>query len=182
MIDLAVRKENPLQLAGTDDRMLQLRHMAIWYPTLPPKTININEAFFQGQRDCGAYLSGFRPLFWTCFGGPGGIYLRHLTKITLCCDALRRIEFSFNVGVPVESRMFGRHEDEELTEVVEFPIDGPGGEVIDQIEVEQRCRGPSEGPGWPPRVPELKVLKVWLSPTWPQRDFMIVMLCPVTSR
>ncbi|KAK4140734.1 uncharacterized protein C8A04DRAFT_14664 [Dichotomopilus funicola] len=160
VIGLAVPKEKPLQSASTNDKTSQVRHMGIWYPALPPTTINLNEAFFLSQRPCLGYWRGFRPLFWTCFGGPGGIYLRHLTKIRLCSDALRRIEFSFDVDVPVECRMFGRHEDDDLTDVVEFAIDGPGGEVIDQIEVEQHCRGPSQGPGWPPAVPELTAVKI----------------------
>jgi hypothetical protein len=35
---------------------------------------------------------GSRPLIWACFGGPGGIYLRHLTKVTVYWFGLCRTE------------------------------------------------------------------------------------------
>lgn len=55
---------------------------------------------------------------------------------------LRRIDFSFNTEVPAECRSFGRQEDSEHTERIEFPIDGPGGEGVERIEIFQRY--PSE--------------------------------------
>ncbi|KAK4244458.1 hypothetical protein C7999DRAFT_43903 [Corynascus novoguineensis] len=49
------------------------------------------------------YTWGFRPLFWSCFGGPGGIYLPCLTRIRASLWAgLRRLDFFFNKEVPAK--------------------------------------------------------------------------------
>ncbi|KAL2152231.1 hypothetical protein VTH82DRAFT_5415 [Thermothelomyces myriococcoides] len=55
-----------------------LRHSALWYPHVPPPTVDLNEASFQ---EPGTYVSEFKPMFWTRFGGPGGMYLRNLFKM-----------------------------------------------------------------------------------------------------
>ncbi|KAK4141964.1 uncharacterized protein C8A04DRAFT_38624 [Dichotomopilus funicola] len=80
------------------------------------------------------------------FGGPGGIYLQHLTKLTVRGGGLQRIEFSFNIDVPVECWSFGRWENTEFTEFVDFNIDGAGGELIDRVEIGQVYE--DRGPNW----------------------------------
>lgn len=114
-----------------------IRHAGVWYPTLPPPTLDLHDTFFPAALTS---TRGLHPLFWTSFGGPGGIYLRHLTKITICWEGLSRIEFSFDpaADVPNESRVFGRIRDREWTKKIELEIDGSGGEVVDRIEVTQR--------------------------------------------
>ena len=84
-----------------------------------------------------SYKWGYRPLFWSSFGGPGGIYLAHLTKVTGSCwgAGWLRMDFSFDIEVPAVSQMFGRREDAEEGNLVEFLVDGPGGEVINKVEV-----------------------------------------------
>ncbi|KAK4243852.1 hypothetical protein C7999DRAFT_17857 [Corynascus novoguineensis] len=114
----------------------KLRCSAIWYPDVPPLSLDLNEDFFLPLQN---YTWGFRPLFWSCFGGPGGIHLAHLTKISAgLWSGLIRLDFSFDREVPAECQSFGRHEDSEYGEGVEFPIDGPGGELIDAVEIWQR--------------------------------------------
>ncbi|KAL2193987.1 hypothetical protein P885DRAFT_71777 [Corynascus similis CBS 632.67] len=114
----------------------RLRHSAIWYPDVPPLSLDLNEDFFLPLQN---YTWGFRPLFWSCFRGPGGIYLPCLTRIRAGLWAgLRRLDFFFNKAVPAECQSFGRHEDSEYGQVVEFSIDGPGGEIIEAIEIWQR--------------------------------------------
>lgn len=117
-----------------------LRRSAIWYPDVPSSKLSLNEGFLVAPR---AYTSGYRPLFWTSFGGPGGVYLASLVKISVI-GVIDRIDFTFNnAEVPVECRSFGRirdrvdNEGDDSDEVVEFPIDGPGGEIVDRVEVHQ---------------------------------------------
>ena len=109
-----------------------LRRSAIWYPDVPPPTVSLNEEFYIPLE---SYKWGYRPLFWSSFGGPGGIYLPHLTKVTGSGAGLLRMDFSFDIEVPAVSQMFGRREDGEEENLVGFLVDGPGGEVIDKVEV-----------------------------------------------
>ncbi len=62
--------------------------------------------------------------------------------MTVSWSGLRRIKFTFNIEVPVEQRTFGRQDDDEHTKLIEFLIDGPGGEIIERVEIFQRY--PSE--------------------------------------
>jgi hypothetical protein len=96
---------------------------------------DLNEDFFVAPQQ---YTSGCRPIFWTRFGGPGGVYLPHLTKVAVSCASyLRRIDFSFDKEVPAECQRFGRLGDPQHTTRIEFWIDGPGGEVISKVELDQ---------------------------------------------
>ncbi|KAK3294182.1 uncharacterized protein B0H64DRAFT_400073 [Chaetomium fimeti] len=117
-----------------------LRDTAIWYPHLPPPDLDLNEDFLVAPD---VYRSGFRPLFWTRFGGPGGIYLANLVKINIT-HVVSRMDFIFNrPGAPTDCRTFGRihidnsaeESEDEDDKPIEFPIDGPGGEVIHKIEI-----------------------------------------------
>lgn len=124
-----------------------LRHSALWYPHVPPSTVDLNEASFQ---EPGTHVSGFKPLFWTRFGGPGGMYLRNLVKLTIVDFHTGRINFTFDSpDVPTECRSFPPCKDfkrnPKHTGIAELTIDGPGGEFIDKIEIGLRFlqRSPS---------------------------------------
>jgi hypothetical protein len=106
----------------------------VWYPTIPPSNLDLNEDSFL-PRDF--FAVGYKPLFWSRFGGPGGEYLRHLTGISaVSCASILRIHFSFDVEVPGEHRCFGRLKfREEYEDSTEFQIDGPGGERIETIKI-----------------------------------------------
>ncbi|KAL2021082.1 hypothetical protein VTK56DRAFT_7501 [Thermocarpiscus australiensis] len=141
MVSLAARRQLRLHMptghGGNDNS--SLKHSAIWYPDVPPPTVNLNEDFLVASE---MYMSGYRPLFWSWFGGRGGIYLASLVKIRII-GFIGRIDFFFDTPeVPTGCRSFGRIEDsedreDEDDEAVEFPIDGPGGEVIDRVEIRQ---------------------------------------------
>jgi len=108
------------------------------------------------------FTEGYRPLFWTCFGGPGGMYLANLTKIRFIL-LLGRIDFSFNrPDVPVECQSFGQACDWEHSgaERIDFDIDGPGGERIERVEILQELsiEDPTE---WRARGGRVILLKVW---------------------
>ena len=137
-----------------------LRRLAIWYPDVPPRRLNLNERFFVAPD---AYTWGYAPLFWTCFGGCGGVYLAALEKITIR-GASGCIYFSFaNPEVPDECRSFGRIAEyadrDDETEAIELLIDGPGGEIIDKVELCEELL-PDDVPGWLGRQGLLAWLKV----------------------
>jgi hypothetical protein len=127
---------------GADDDNNSLRDTAIWYPYPPPPNLNLHEDFLVSSY---MYKSGYRPLFWTRFGGPGGIYLANLVKISII-RVLRRMDFVFNCpGVPTGCQSFGRihiddpdsseESEDEDDKPIEFLIDGPGGESIQKVEI-----------------------------------------------
>jgi hypothetical protein len=125
-----------------------LRRLAIWYPDVPPRKLNLNESFAVAPD---AYARGYAPLFWTWFGGRGDIYLAALEKITIGAVS-GCIHFSFaNPEVPDECRSFGRAakyaDRDKESQPIELLIDGPGGEVIDKVELCQEL-SPTDAPGW----------------------------------
>ncbi len=148
----------PTDFGSHDDS--DLRRLAIWHPDVPPRGLNLNESFVVAPD---AYTWGYSPLFWTYFGGRGGVYLEALEKITIR-RASGCIHFSFaNLEVPDECRSFGRianyvDRDDE-TESIELLIDGPGGEIIDKVELCQELI-PSDFRGWLGRQGVLAWLKV----------------------
>lgn len=120
-------------LPGRND----LRDSALWHPNVPAPTLCLNEDSFP-QSD--SYTSGYKPLFWCHFGGPGGRYLPHLTRIlaTWGFDGIQHFDFFFDTEVPAEHRSFGRmraRRDDDLRTTFDFLIDGPGGERIQSIEL-----------------------------------------------
>ncbi len=152
---------------GSQDKH-DLRRSGIWFPDVPPPRLNLNEGFLVAPD---AYTQGFAPLFWTCFGGRGGIHLKALEKITIM-GASGCIHFSFtNPEVPYESRSFGRvatyTEDDDETEPVELRIDGPGGEVIDKVELCQELFPTDGSRGWLGRQGCLTWFKVIRHPSQP---------------
>ena len=157
MVSITVSQQDSVETRA--DGHGRLRRSALWYPDVPPPLVSLNEDFFIPLQ---SYTWGYRPLFWTRFGGPGGSYLSHLTKVTASwAGGLLRMDFSFDREVPDECRRFGRHEDSENERVIEFLVDGPGGEVIDQVEVWQQY--PSEREyvvAWSRQKGKLACLKV----------------------
>jgi len=117
------------------DREDGFRRSAIWYPDIPPPTVSLNEEFYVSRQFC---TWGY-PLFWCCFGGPGGIYLPHLTQVIVTCWRTNWVvmDFSFDIEVPAECQRFGRSKDPQETQRVRFSVNGAGGEVIDKIEIWQ---------------------------------------------
>ena len=81
--------------------------------------------------------AGYQPLFWIQFGGPDGIYLRSLTEVCVTrLGGLCSIEFHYDTDdIPMEMRMLGRRNFTNFSRVTRFPIDGPGGELIQTIDV-----------------------------------------------
>ncbi|KAL2194625.1 hypothetical protein P885DRAFT_42203 [Corynascus similis CBS 632.67] len=129
IVRLAIRTRSP-----PSRHYGELRHSAVWYPTIPPQNLCLNEESFISRDIC---IVGYKPLFWSHFGGPGGKYLRHLTGILAVSSlGILRIHFSFDINVPWEHQSFGRLKlEEEYENFTEFSIDGPGGERIETIKM-----------------------------------------------
>jgi hypothetical protein len=159
-IAIAQPRHTPTRALGHDT----LKRSAIWYPDIPPPAVCVNDDFFLPIE---AYTRGYRPLFQARFGGPGGMYLRNLTMLTVSFwEGLRRLDFSFDREVPAECGSFGRREDPKYARV-EFSIDGPGGEVIDSVEIHQQYPdGGVYAPVWIHEEGQLCRLKVCCDPAF----------------
>lgn len=139
MVSIAVHTRPLPPVLGAPEDTRRLKDSGLWYPTIPSQNLDLNEESFLPRH---AYLAGYKPLLWCHFGGPGGLYLQYLTGITVTSsfpDRIFSIQFSFdNEIVPPEHRTLGCSiEDEPGKKVVQFSIDGPGGERIEAIEMYQ---------------------------------------------
>jgi len=132
MVTLAISKCASIQNMTEETR--SLRDLAFWYPRIPETSLFLNEDYFTA-RDTST--TRYQPLCCAQFGGPKGIYLCHLTGISVTFQGtLRGIEFHYNTkDVPPECRRVGRYRASSYEEVMHFPIDGPGGEFIDGMKL-----------------------------------------------
>jgi hypothetical protein len=113
---------------------LSLREVALWYPKVPEPELCLNEESFTGENPSS---TGYQPLFWIHFGGPGGSYLDHVTGVSVdCLGGLYSLEFHYDTTYgPAGAYKLGRCEGTDVSKILEFPIDGTGGELIETIEV-----------------------------------------------
>lgn len=113
------------------------RNYGLWFPRIPDANLNLNENSYSGN---GPSTGDFEPLCWTLFGGPGGIYLRSLTGISVAFwgGSLTSIEFHYDTeeggSIPLECSKLGRHKPSAYARVIDFSIDGSGGEIINSVE------------------------------------------------
>ncbi|KAK4665138.1 uncharacterized protein QC763_511110 [Podospora pseudopauciseta] len=146
IVEIGIVKKQSSELSDTEN-ISDLRIFGIWYPDIPPSQLNLNEECFFSAK---ALAEGFRPLFWTHFGGPGGVHLKSLLRIYWDQPA-EIITFAYeNKGVPLSSQSFGRAPELEWdddsscfepdTQSSTFVIDGPGGERITAVETCQKYR------------------------------------------
>jgi hypothetical protein len=133
MVGIAVAEPDlpPVPIPG--ESVLSLRNTGLWYPAVPHPGACLNDEYFTGESPL---ATGYQPLIWTQFGGPGGIYLRSLLEISVtnlgcvCC-----IEFRYNTdNIPAEARKLGRRTVTAFSVTESFEIDGPGGELIQSID------------------------------------------------
>ncbi|PNY29109.1 Uncharacterized protein TCAP_00984 [Tolypocladium capitatum] len=137
LVSLAVSEQSPPSIVGLKERSPSLRRSGYWFPDVPGPKLNLNEDAFP-QRDY--HMSGYHPLFWTLFGGSAGARLRNLQTISVTVAGyVQGIKFQYSQdGLPEQSCAFGRHRYDRTpgySKVINFSIDGPGGEVIDALEV-----------------------------------------------
>ncbi|KAK4652022.1 hypothetical protein QC762_607670 [Podospora pseudocomata] len=162
LVEIAIVKKEDADCSDVENNII-LRNSAVWYPDIPPAHLNLNEEFFFPAQ---SYTQGFKPLFWTHFGGPGGIYLKDLHRISWStADEIMAFEFQ-NEDVPLDCRMFGRaplpdSDDEDNLDI--FDIDGPGGERITAIEISQKYYK-EDGERWLMSEGALALFKVCCTP------------------
>ncbi|KAI9872225.1 MAG: hypothetical protein M1830_001895 [Pleopsidium flavum] len=134
MVSLGVAEKLSSHIEMSMMQSKSLRDTALWYPNIPEPGLCLNDDYFTGEDPSAV---GYRPLCWKLFGGPGGIYLQSLTDISVTrLGSLCGIEFHYNTDeVPAEWRKLGRRKSTEYEQVMRFPIDGPGGEIIETVEV-----------------------------------------------
>jgi hypothetical protein len=83
-------------------------------------------------------VPGYRPLYWTLFGGNNGQDLRSLTAISVCMSQCRMGFYYDHEQDPRVVLDLGYDPSKRyvvLSNRGKFPIDGPGGEIIDAIYV-----------------------------------------------
>ncbi|KAK4201921.1 hypothetical protein QBC40DRAFT_322807, partial [Triangularia verruculosa] len=116
----------------------KLKNAAMWYPCVPPDAAQLNGEVFYPLK---SYLGGFKPIFWTQFGGPDGVYLKHLTRISFCNS--NRLVFEYDrVDIPDDCKAFGRADEARLDprDQIHFDIDGPLNERIVKVTIRQKVQ------------------------------------------
>ncbi|KAI9863546.1 MAG: hypothetical protein M1813_003569 [Trichoglossum hirsutum] len=113
---------------------LSLREAALWYSMVLKLELCLNDASFTGENPSD---TRYQPLFWTHFGSPGSSYLKHMTGVSIYCPRrLYSIEFHYDTTHdPARAYKLGRRKAADASEILEFPIDGAGGELIEILEV-----------------------------------------------
>lgn len=114
---------------------LSLREVALWHAKVPKPELCLNEESFTGENPSS---TGYQPLLWNHFGGPGGSYLNHVTGVSVDYHSgrLYSLEFHYDTTYdPAGAYKLGRHKATDVPNILKFPIDGSGGELIETIEV-----------------------------------------------
>uniref|UniRef100_A0A093V7U8 Cryptochrome-1 n=1 Tax=Talaromyces marneffei PM1 TaxID=1077442 RepID=A0A093V7U8_TALMA len=148
-----------LKLGGVDQsdydhQVAPWRESALWYPGVPAPNLFVNEASFIGEHPL---TTSYQPLCYIDFGGPNGVYLRSLTEIRVFANIdILEIDFLYetNAAQPIQPQKLGRTERNfspasaqiffspgaaqafsSSASVQTFSIDGPGGEIIQHVEI-----------------------------------------------
>jgi hypothetical protein len=145
----------PAAAPESDTLATNLQSGALWYPDIPPPTLCLNQdAFFPARARFVAQIQ-YKPLIWCHFGGTGGKYLAHLTRVSVTSGGgTRRIAFFFGEveDVPTECRSLGRLGGLAAAAGrgadIDFLIDGPGGERIEAVEIGHRFWEDGKGRPW----------------------------------
>jgi hypothetical protein len=131
---------------------LSLRDTAQWYPDVPDKSLCLNEATFPGM-SCKPF--DYRPLAMMLYGGPQAMHLSKLVEIAVWIvdvDGIYGIDFTYNAEVDgkkvhtlgrcgplpdLESTLYEPLDDSTDQRII-FPIDGPGGEKINGVDIQTK--------------------------------------------
>ena len=136
MVSLGVEFEDVSAIDQPTKEMESLRDIGLWDPEAPGPNLFLNEYPFLVN---GYSPTKYRPLAWTSFGGPGGVYLRSLTGIVVTLgrlDSPNPLHFTYDTkAIPKQSGKPGGCNRPYYGRRVHFPIDGPGGEIIEAVEI-----------------------------------------------
>ncbi|XHG02713.1 hypothetical protein AWENTII_006054 [Aspergillus wentii] len=139
MVKLAVGSK-PLRVAKKQPPPSWMDYMmknALWYPKIASGKLCFNEDSFSGGD---ILVPGYRPIVWTLFGDEDGSRLSSLTQMMIMVYRERFWKLVFFYGSEVSFTRgidLGRLPDVPRNNgpVIRFPIDGPGGERIDSVQV-----------------------------------------------
>jgi hypothetical protein len=117
---------------------------AFWYPKIPGSATCLNSS---PVLYIPRLLENYEPIFWSHFGGPAGTYLRHLTGVgVLHGGGVEQFRFFYDSSsVPADNLILGLRRANSRAEMIHFPVDGPGGETIEQVDL--LYRQPKVTPG-----------------------------------
>ncbi|KAI9732187.1 MAG: hypothetical protein M1834_004284 [Cirrosporium novae-zelandiae] len=147
---------------GSDNLGFQsIRDTFPWFPEIPDVNLDLNEDSFQDQFRIFPSTPTYSPLMFLHFGGPQGIHLGNIISLSLwVIDAYQRpmgIEIEYNKEVEGKKihqlGCCGPFDDDNdnddnnnkprgtqdgiADQKVTFPIDGPGGERINRVDVQK---------------------------------------------
>ncbi|KAK2593562.1 hypothetical protein QQS21_008737 [Conoideocrella luteorostrata] len=107
---------------------------AFWYPEIPGSALYMNSS---PVLYIPRLLESYEPIFWSHFGGPAGIRLRHLTGIgVLHGGGVEQFHFFYDSSsVPATNLILGLRRANSRAKMIHFPIDGSGGEMIEQVDL-----------------------------------------------
>ncbi|KAK2750687.1 hypothetical protein FQN57_002760 [Myotisia sp. PD_48] len=137
LVILAVSEENSIAPPPprVRERSRSIRSTELWYPQIPSHDVLINDPY----QILTIGDPRFTPMVWTHFGGPNGIYLRSITEISInLYSSFCSIEFQYNIkDIPPSVCKFGLLGSllDQYIKFTRFPIDGPGGELIQKIDI-----------------------------------------------
>lgn len=127
---------------------MSIRRTALWYPSLPPDGLDLNEDSFTGQHPL---FSGYQPLSWIHFGGKEGKSLKHVRGLLVQYSyGLHGLQFVYDEAHEKRvSDKLGRCKESDLPGTL-FSLDGAEGERIELVHIGTRCYDDEDLPADPP--------------------------------
>lgn len=161
MVGLAVPDApSPAVVPEDKELPLPLRTHAIWYPNIPTQNLHLHDDSYAGKAVSSAeYL----PVVHTVFGGPSGFHLKYLTRITAVCShsTIVGLEFSYDSkGSPIRHQQLYCSTNSKDLNRINFHINGPGGELIAQVQVGYAYHRNKNDIGGPQRIVNVTSLVV----------------------
>ncbi|EEH11587.1 conserved hypothetical protein [Histoplasma capsulatum G186AR] len=129
LVSLAAGEERAFHNSSIDCNK-SLHNHALWYPKIPSRDFCLSDMCLTGQS---VALDEYRPLCWVRFGGLRGDRLRSLREITIPSCGLPWIRFHYAQGSSPVTLGRGRPEPKQVSR---FSINGPSGEIIENIEIQ----------------------------------------------
>ena len=151
LVSLGISDSSLIKTNTSSAVALSLRDTAQWFPDVPDERLYLNEASFPGI-SCKVFE--YQPLTVMLYGGPQAVRLSKLIEIAVWVVDVERIygiDFTYNIEVDgrkvhtlgrrgpfpgTEPRSY-EHCDSSTDQRVGFQIDGPGGEIIDGVDIQQ---------------------------------------------
>jgi len=151
LVSLGISDSSLIKTNTSSAVALSLRDTAQWFPDVPNERLYLNEASFPKI----LYNTfKYQPLTMMLYGGLQAVHLSKLVEIAVWIVDIERIygiDFTYNIEVDGRKvHTLGRRGpfpdteprsyepwDSSTDQRVVFQIDGPGGEIIDGVDVQQ---------------------------------------------